>query len=618
MEHEKSLMPWDPRTIGRASQGGKQPKEAAMKRRQLLKGMAAILALAPFPPAWATPFRRARPGDAGWPSPQQWEQLKTEVGGHLEQPADLFSACRTGGAGCAAAAKEIGNPYFIGDQAGGTQVSGWLNAWAPKPSAYAVAAHRAEDVVAAVNFARAHKLRLAVKGGGHSYQGTSNAPDSLLIWTRPMHAVTLHDAFVPDGSSNAPIPAVTIEAGAMWVDAYDAVTTKAHRYVQGGGCMTVGVAGLIQSGGFGSFSKRFGTAASNLLQAEIVTADGKLRTVNAHQDADLFWGLKGGGGGSLGVVTKVTLKTHDLPERFGYVGCKISARTAEDFRRLLARFVDFYAGNLFNPHWGEGITFGENILDISMVSQGLDTGQVRAAWKPLLDWVAADAAFSAAPRISTDNAFSYWDVRAMRKSGSHAVMFDDRPGANPAHGWWSGDEEQVGMFLYGYDSLWLPKSLLEPAARSRLCDALFAASRRMLIRLHFNKGLAGGASEAIAATRDTATNPKVRDAFCLAIIATGGASRYPGLKTPDDGTKAVSDAKAVDQATAILRAIAPDAGSYVSESNFFNANWRQEFWGENYSRLAAIKAKYDPDGLFTVHHGVGSEAWSDDGFTRAG
>ena len=206
----------------------------------------------------------------------------------------------------------------------------------------------------------------------------------------------------------------------------------------------------------------------------------------------------------------------------------------------------------------------------------------------------------------------------MRKSGSHAVMFDDRPGANPAHGWWNGDEEQVGMFLYGYDSLWLPKSLLEPAARSRLCDALFAASRRMLIRLHFNKGLAGGAPEAIAAARDTATNPKVRDAFCLAIIATGGASRYPGLNPPNDGATAARDAKAVDQATAILRTIAPDAGSYVSESNFFNANWRRDFWGENYPRLAAIKAKYDPDGLFTVHHGVGSEAWSDDGFTRAG
>ena len=586
-----------------------------MQRRTVLKGLAA-LAATPAIGAAGPVMTRVRPGDAGWPSSAAWNGLKAAVNGNLIAPADLFADCERGSTNCADAMREIGNPFFIGDQAGGTQVSGWLNAWSPKASAYAVAAQSPADVVAAVNFSRTHRLRLAVKGGGHSYQGTSNAPDSLLIWTRPMHAIALHEAFTPEASREAPVPAVTIEAGAMWADAYDAVTTKAHRYVQGGGCMTVGVAGLIQSGGFGSFSKRYGTAASNLLEAEIVTADGRLRTVNAARDPELFWGLKGGGGGGLGVVTKVTLRTHDLPARFGFVECKIVARTPADFRRLLARFVDFYVGNLFNPHWGEGITFGENILDIGMTSQGLNTEEARAVWKPFLDWVAQDEAFSATPRINTSNAFGYWDVRAMRNAGSHAVMFDDRPGANPAHGWWNGDEEQVGMFLYGYDSLWLPQSLLEAGSRPRLADALFEASRWMVIRLHFNKGLAGGAPDAIAQSRDTATNPKMADAFCLAIIAAGGAPRYPGLKAPGDATKAASDAQNVDRATAILRAVAPDAGSYVSESNFFNADWQREFWGGNYERLAAVKAKYDPDGLFTVHHGVGSENWSDDGFTR--
>jgi FAD/FMN-containing dehydrogenase len=62
--------------------------------------------------------------------------------------------------------------------------------------------------------------------------------------------------------------------------------------------------------------------------------------------------------------------------------------------------------------------------------------------------------------------------------------------------------------------------------------------------------------------------------------------------------------------------IVPVPGSYVSESNYFNESWQQAFWGNNYQRLLAVKAKYDPDGLFFVHHGVGSEAWSPDGFTR--
>ena len=359
------------------------------------------------------------------------------------------------------------------------------------------------------------------------------------------------------------------------------------------------MAGLVQSGGFGSFSKRYGTAASSLLQAEVVTADGKLRIVNAGRDGDLFWGLKGGGGGSLAAVTSVTLRTHDLPDFFGFAGMTIKAASDEDFHRLVARFVDFYADSLFNPHWGEGVTFTpDNVLDISMASAGLSTEEARQVWQPFLSWVSAQGApFSMnAPLISSNAAYSQWDVAAMRRSGSRAIMLDDRPGANPVHAWWTGDEEQVGAFLYGYDLLWLPQSLLAPASHPVLAKALFDASRHMPIRLHFNKGLAGGEPDAIARSRETATNPKVLDAFCLAIIATGGAPRYPGLKPPDDAAKAASDAKAVDRATAILKAIAPEAGSYVSESNFFNANWRQEFWGANYARLAAVKAKYDPDG----------------------
>lgn len=591
-----------------------------MERRSVLKGLAAVAALPAIRPSLAEPFGRVRPGDPGWPSPDEWESLKAQVGGNLVKPTGLYTACATHEAGsdCTEALKEIGNPFYIGDQPGGTQVSGWLNAWAPQPSAYAVAAHRSEDVVAAVNFARAHRLRLAVKGGGHSYQGTSNAPDSLLVWTRPMHAITLHDRFVPQGCDVTAVPAVTMEAGAMWVDAYDAVTTKGGRYVQGGGCMTVGVAGLVQSGGFGSFSKCYGTAASSLLQAEIVTADGKLRIVNACNDPDLFWALKGGGGGSFGVVTSLTLKTHELPEYLGGADMTIRAASDADLRQLLVRFVDFYASTLFNAHWGEHISiFPDNQLDISMSSAGLSSEQGRAIWQPFLAWMTQQGSrYSFTPHIGGYPARSYWDVEAMRKSGSKGIKVDDRPGANPVHAWWTGDEGQVGAFLYGYDSLWMPRSLLGPEAQPKLANALFEASRHMETRLDFNKGLAGGTPDALARSRDTATHPQVLDAFALALIATGGRSRYPGLPPTNDQKQAEDAARGVDRATAILRALAPDAGAYVSESNYFDAKWREHYWGPNYPRLAAVKAKYDPDGLFTVHHGVGSEDWSADGFTR--
>ena len=113
-------------------------------------------------------------------------------------------------------------------------------------------------------------------------------------------------------------------------------------------------------------------------------------------------------------------------------------------------------------------------------------------------------------------------------------------------------------------------------------------------------------------------NPTVVDAFTLAIIADGEALAYPGLsRAPMDLTAAHADARAIDLATAELRKVAPDGGSYLSESNYFNPSWQRAYWGSHYRRLHAIKKKYDPDGMFFVHHGVGSEEWSADGFTPA-
>jgi hypothetical protein len=135
--------------------------------------------------------------------------------------------------------------------------------------------------------------------------------------------------------------------------------------------------------------------------------------------------------------------------------------------------------------------------------------------------------------------------------------------------------------------------------------------------LHFNKGLAGAPAEEIAAARDTAMNPAVLSAFALVIIAGGGPSVYPGVSGHEpDLAVARQNATKIGQAMKELRKVIPEAGSYVSESNYFNESWQESFWGPNYSRLSAVKNKYDPAGLFFVHHGVGSEDWSPDGFTR--
>jgi FAD/FMN-containing dehydrogenase len=592
-----------------------------VNRRDLIKTAMALPLLAASRAGKASRLQsRVRPADPAWPNSASWDELKQRVGGNLIRVQPLFAACATDpkSAGCLDVHNNARNPFYLGDHPAGTQVSGWLDAWTPSASAYAVAARSAADVAAAVNFARKNNLRLVIKGGGHSYQGTSNAADSLLVWTRSMNSVTVHEAFVGKGcqGKQAPTQAVTLEAGAMWIDAYDAVTTKAGRYVQGGGCTTVGVAGLVQSGGFGSMSKGFGTAAAGLLEAEIVTADGVVRTVNGCADPDLFWALKGGGGGSWGVVTRLTLRTHELPEFFGYAGGTIKAKSDAAFQRLIARFVGFYRDSLFNPHWGESVKIKpENSLELSMVCQGLDNRQTADVWQPFFDWAKSSSDYSVSDLgAGSGHARAWWDIEARKKRGSDAMIGDPRPGAPAFHAWWSGDKDQVSAYLHGYESLWLPAALLQPAEQARLVGALIAASRQWEVELHFNKGLAGAPPAAIAAARDTATNPAVVDAFALAIIANGGPPPLPGQ--PYDAGVAHRDASAVDAAAAELRKIAPNPASYVSESNYFNESWQQAFWGAHYGKLHAVKSTYDPDGLFFVHHGVGSEAWSADGFTR--
>jgi FAD/FMN-containing dehydrogenase len=596
-----------------------------MRRRSLLTGAAGLILAPAFASTSikASPRRRVRPNDPTWPTLGAWQRLAARVGGRLVKPTPLFTICTepSKSDACGTSRKEMFNPFFRGDEVSGTQVSGWYKAWAPELSAYAIMAHGPADVAEGVNFAREHNLRLAVKGPAHSYLGCSNAPDSLLIWTRPMNEVTIHEEFKPRSCDAAcqPVPAVSVGGGAIWIDVYHAVSVEGGRYAQGGACTEVGVAGLVQGGGFGSLSKGFGTAGASLLEAEVVTADGRIRTVNAHRDPDLFWALKGGGGGNFAVVTRLTLKTHALPTYFGAVEVTLKAQSDQAFNLLLNQFFTVYTRNLLNPNWGEQVHVrGDNTLDITMLSQGISAAEMQAAWQPLLDWVADPAhdvviasPFSAAsipPRL-------YWDLQRRSELGLNDVNFDHRPGAPAWHGWWKRDAAQVGVFLHGFDSVWLPRTLLDPDRRPVLVDALFDASRAHDIILYFNKGLAGAPPEAIAASRDTPMNPAVLDAFALAIVVDGGPPAFQGSPFGAPNTAmAQKHADGIDQAMRRLRKAAPHAGSYVAESNFFNENWREDYWGEHYTRLRRIKDRYDPDGLFINHHGVGSEDWSADGF----
>ena len=596
-----------------------------MLRRTFMKAAAGLPLLSRFANSnggiAVRPARWARPGEAGWPSPAQWAALGESVGGRLVPVQSAFTACQpdAGSAGCASLFTNLTDPFYIDQSASLTQTLGWLGGFTAQPSAYAVLAESSADVAAAVNFAREHNVRLVVKGGGHSYLGTSSAPDSLLIWTRPsMQAIELHDSFVPQGAAGRVEPehAVSVGAGAIWIDAYNAVTTLAGRYVQGGGCTTVGVAGLTQGGGFGSFSKGFGTAAANLLEAEIVTADGAVRVVNAFQEPDLFWALKGGGGGTFGVVTRFTLRTHELPQYFGAVYATIGATSAAAYRALVGQLVSFYRQSLFNPHWGEQIQFGPGPeVSVSMVFQGLTQAQAEQAWAPFFDWVTARPAgytlsgpvAGSGPVVGALPAQDYWNAAFLEQVSPLLVNRDPLPGAPDYYFYWPGDGGQAGAFWSAYQSTWLSQELLDPDRQQDLVSALVRGSQFATVSLHCNKGMAGAAPDAVDRTAGTAMNPAVLDAFALAIAADLQQAVYPGIPGHEpDTAKGRQQAGLVAAAMAPLTALRRRPASYFNETDYFQQDWQEAFWGDHYPRLLRVKNAYDPRRLFLVHHGVGS------------
>lgn len=156
------------------------------------------------------------------------------------------------------------------------------------------------DVIAAVNFARERDLRVAVRGGGHSVVGYSVCDGGLVIDLSPMNGV---DVDPQKGTARA-------QGGATWGD-FDEATQAVGLASTGGIVPSTGVGGLTLGGGFGYLNRKHGLACDNLLSAEVVTAAGELLRAAPDENADLFWGLRGGGG-NLGVATSLEFQVHPV------------------------------------------------------------------------------------------------------------------------------------------------------------------------------------------------------------------------------------------------------------------------------------------------------------------
>ena len=272
------------------------------------------------------------PGQACWPTSAQWTALNTSVGGNLIAVAPPLAPCfgtfpgvPYDGTVCNAAISNFSNSYWRASQPGASQEVVWEQGAdgsdcydAAKPCElgnippYAVRAAQASDVAHALAFARTHNIRVIIKSSGHEYQGRSAGADGLLIWLHEMKGVVVHDTYAAC-PGDAPQPAVTTAPGSSWGEVY-AAADAAHVVVVGGSEISVSSCGGYSFGGGHSWTgPAYGMAADNALRFDVVLANGTAVTASACSNEDLFWALRGGGGGTFGVVTSCTYAAHPFP-----------------------------------------------------------------------------------------------------------------------------------------------------------------------------------------------------------------------------------------------------------------------------------------------------------------
>ena len=174
----------------------------------------------------------------------------------------------------------------------------------------------AEEIISIVNFARDNDIHLSIKNGGHSYAAYCLNKGGIVLDMSQFKNVEINDA----GTE------VTIQAGCIWNDVYDSLKGRnLANIIVGGQCPTVGVSGFTLGGGLSPFSRSYGLGSDNVIEMTVVTAAGELLILN-HDETDpekrdLFWALRGGGGGNLGVLVEFKSRVHLLRDPYAHVVC---------------------------------------------------------------------------------------------------------------------------------------------------------------------------------------------------------------------------------------------------------------------------------------------------------
>ena len=199
------------------------------------------------------------------------------------------------------------------------------------------------DIIQAVNFARNHNMLVSVKGGGHNVTGNAVCDNGIMIDLSLMKSVKVD-----------PVNQVAdVQTGATWGD-FDKATQEYGLSCTGGLISTTGVAGLTLGGGVGWLVRKHGLSCDNLLEAEIVTADGQLLQISPKENAELFWGIRGGGG-NFGIVTSMKFQLHKLSQVVGgmilypQTNAKEVIQFYREFMKTAPDELTLYCGLLTSP-----------------------------------------------------------------------------------------------------------------------------------------------------------------------------------------------------------------------------------------------------------------------------
>lgn len=446
---------------------------------------------------------------------------------------------------------------------------------------YTVKALNIADVEATVRFASKHNVRLVVKNTGHDYLGRSTAMHSISLWTHFMKGITFTDKFVPEGAPAGTdgTDAVILEAGVVWEEAYRGAHEH-NRLIVGGNHPTVGTSGgFCQSGGHGPLSPRHGLCVDNVLQYKIVTADGMLRTVNAHQNQDLFWALRGGGP-SYGVVVEAVYRTHP-PATFVLA---VSNITAPDEATLVAISQAFYAhqSQLSKDGWaGYALTRHTHLFMVYHLPDGT-VDNAKATFKPFFDAVRAIPG----AKIERENFVPLPTYQAFLDAWAKI-----------------SSARNVGFNLL-LGSRLIPRTLLESSdGPKKLAETMYDILKATAPNTkEYLSMLVVGGKVAEGNSQETSVHPGWRKAGLFNVVYGGWSDDTPFAKQ-EEFRRTLT--KSINR----LREMTPGAGTYMNEADAHEPDFKDAFFGPNYARLREIKDKYDPTGLFFCRHCVGSEDW---------